>query len=101
METRELLQPCIQELATGDPSLPVTMKQSPIKIAPLTNKKDPVYDMTNLSRALDVAEDKDKAFFDFNKLAEALNVAEEKKKERRQGGEKQREVRFLDSRWCS
>jgi hypothetical protein len=35
--------------------------------------------MTNLSRALDVAEDKDKAFFDFNKLAEALNVAEEKK----------------------
>jgi hypothetical protein len=34
--------------------------------------------MTNLSRALDVAEDKDKAFFDFNKLAEALNVAEEK-----------------------
>jgi hypothetical protein len=35
--------------------------------------------MTNLSRALDVAEDKDKAFFDFNKLAEALNAAEEKK----------------------
>lgn len=35
--------------------------------------------MTNLSRALDVIEDKDKAFFDFNKLAEAFNVAEEEK----------------------
>ncbi|KAL9359804.1 hypothetical protein Peur_047927 [Populus x canadensis] len=77
METRELLQPCIQELATGDPSLPVTMKQ-PNKNRNTDKQKDPVYDMTNLSRALDVAEDKDKAFFDFNKLAEALNVAEEK-----------------------
>ncbi|KAJ6955170.1 hypothetical protein NC652_006570 [Populus alba x Populus x berolinensis] len=49
--------------------------------------------MPNLSRALDVIEDKDKAFFDFNKLTEAFNVAEEEKG-RRQGGEKQREVRF-------